>query len=318
MRYTSIGSLHPVLFVFLLFFCFRPGAAAQFFGPFDQSSTDFKKLYAPFIEEDEKVLRTWYHYVLTKTPEGIFRLRTFFPELMQMTTLEEFEDRKLSVRVGQAAYWFDNGNLKSKGVFKQNQRVGQWMFFHFNGNISEAGVYRNGKKSGQWGEYDRKGRLKKQLTYADGLKEGRFMEFDTAKNIINEGVYHADSIISQTHPEAYSFDDFFPVWRTQCEGITDPKELKACSEGQFLKFIYKWIQYPETARQLGVQGEASLSFLVLEDGSIDKVIVQSGLCKSIEEECLRVAAKLPGWKPPMVDGKSASVYYFLPIRFRLE
>ena len=85
-----------------------------------------------------------------------------------------------------------------------------------------------------------------------------------------------------------------------------------------MKFISENIQYPETAKENGIQGRAICQCVINKDGSItDVVVTRSTGDTSLDEEAIRVIESMPKWTPGMQRGQAVRVKYTLPINFRL-
>jgi len=86
--------------------------------------------------------------------------------------------------------------------------------------------------------------------------------------------------------------------------------------------LMKWLQdnliYPAIAIEQNIQGRVTLRFVVTADGSIDDVQVLKGLDPSCDKEALRVMKKMPKWNPGKQNGKAVSVYYSLPVVFKIN
>lgn len=87
---------------------------------------------------------------------------------------------------------------------------------------------------------------------------------------------------------------------------------------QIGKFIGKTLRYPPMARENGVQGRVTVSFVVEKDGSISDVQVLRGIGSGCDEEAVRVVKAMPKWKPGKQNGKAVRVHFNLPIMFRLD
>jgi len=142
-----------------------------------------------------------------------------------------------------------------------------------------------------------------------------------------EGIYKADTIFQQskTEEEPITYEDgtIFTIveempYLKQCERIKDSIERKKTSNQTLLKYIYSKISYPSFARENGVEEKAVISFTVMEDGSIQDIFAISGICESIEEECIHLVDNLPRWMPGKQKGKAVRVKYNLPVRFKLN
>ncbi|MFK8059385.1 MAG: nicotinic acid mononucleotide adenyltransferase [Polaribacter sp.] len=49
-----------------------------------------------------------------------------------------------------ATYYFDNGNVKVQGFFKDKKLTGTWSSFDKHGNKTKIAHYKEGKKVGKW------------------------------------------------------------------------------------------------------------------------------------------------------------------------
>lgn len=49
-----------------------------------------------------------------------------------------------------ATYYYENGNIKVQGFFKNKKLTGEWTRFDREGNKTQIGHYKEGKKVGKW------------------------------------------------------------------------------------------------------------------------------------------------------------------------
>ncbi|GHV29511.1 hypothetical protein FACS1894177_00520 [Bacteroidia bacterium] len=86
--------------------------------------------------------------------------------------------------------------------------------------------------------------------------------------------------------------------------------------------LQKWlssnIEYPKIASEQGIQGKVVVRFIIRSDGSVDDVQIVKSLDPACDEEALRVIKMMPKWNPGKENGKAVSVYYNLPVTFKLE
>ncbi len=83
-------------------------------------------------------------------------------------------------------------------------------------------------------------------------------------------------------------------------------------------FIRENVEYPEEAKEDGVQGRVLVKFIVRKDGSIDNINVTRSLDPLLDKEAIRVVENMPDWIPAQKDGKYVSSYFTIPIPFRLD
>jgi periplasmic protein TonB len=101
------------------------------------------------------------------------------------------------------------------------------------------------------------------------------------------------------------------------DGKNAPKSRQSYISGNFVyieKLISSQLTYPEKAKELNQQGTLSLSFVILENGSVDevKVIKSSGVRLLDDNAVMTVKKSAPYPKPPF----PAEIH--IPIAYNLE
>ena len=89
-------------------------------------------------------------------------------------------------------------------------------------------------------------------------------------------------------------------------------------EAALMKYLESHINYPPEAAKNNVQGHVIVQFVVKKDGSIGEVKVVRSLDKDLDKEAIRVIKSLPNFTPGRQDGKAVSVWYTLPVTFKLK
>ena len=64
---------------------------------------------------------------------------------------------------GNWVFYHSNGEIETKGKFKNGKRIGKWKYYHDNGNLKQISFYKDGEKSGIWSTYDYDGNLIKEI-----------------------------------------------------------------------------------------------------------------------------------------------------------
>ncbi len=89
-------------------------------------------------------------------------------------------------------------------------------------------------------------------------------------------------------------------------------------DAELLGFIAKNLRYPVMAQENGIEGKVYLRFVVSSTGDVKDVTVLRSLDPSCDKEAIRVIKMLPRWIPGKQNGKAVSVYYTVPITFKLQ
>lgn len=83
-----------------------------------------------------------------------------------------------------------------------------------------------------------------------------------------------------------------------------------------LASLQKKIQYPEEAREAGIEGRVIVQFIINKDGKVENPQIIKGVHESLEQETLRVVKKAE-FEPGMHNGIPVRVQYSLPITYKL-
>jgi TonB family protein len=89
---------------------------------------------------------------------------------------------------------------------------------------------------------------------------------------------------------------------------------------KLLEFIKKNIRYPELCKELGIEGNVYVKMVIDTVGRVTQVSIAKGIKEQcgLDQEALRVVKLLPNFIPAENGGKKVSVYYHVPVRFRLD
>ena len=89
-------------------------------------------------------------------------------------------------------------------------------------------------------------------------------------------------------------------------------------EQEILNYIGRNVRYPIIDQENNVQGKVILRFVVTKTGTVDKVEILRSLSHSSDNEAIRVVKSLPNFVPGKQNGRCVSVWYTLPVTFKLE
>jgi protein TonB len=140
-------------------------------------------------------------------------------------------------------------------------------------------------------------------TNDDLLKQGNQTLGDTAQR---------KPIIINPEPK---FDPDIPL------ELNDPileKPMFPGGEKELLKYIAQNTVYPGEAVTNEIEGTVYVRFAVMKTGLVDKVqIFKSSGEKLLDDEAIRVINTLPVWVPGKINGNAVSVWFLVPVRFKL-
>lgn len=131
--------------------------------------------------------------------------------------------------------------------------------------------------------------------------------------------------------KVYKVVEQMPVFGN-CEGFSGP-ELMRCSNTNLMTHIFENIQYPEAAKEAGIQGRAVVSFVVSKDGSITGAEIkvsslpegkvtdeaEAAAYTAMDAAVLTAVNDLPTWTSAGVQGgKAVNTQLVLPVQFKLD
>ncbi len=85
----------------------------------------------------------------------------------------------------------------------------------------------------------------------------------------------------------------------------------------FYKYVSHNIDYPATARRMGLTGKVFVQFVIDKDGKIIEVEAVKGMGAGCDEAAVEVLKNSPKWNPGKQRGRAVRVRMVLPITFKL-
>ena len=89
-------------------------------------------------------------------------------------------------------------------------------------------------------------------------------------------------------------------------------------ETALMKYLQSHINYPPMAAENNVQGRVVVQFVVDKTGKVGEVKIVRSVDKDLDKEAARVCASLPKFTPGRQNGQAVSVWYTLPVTFKLQ
>lgn len=94
------------------------------------------------------------------------------------------------LRQGVWKEYYETGELRSKGSYKNSITVGKWEFYFPNKTIEISGRYNNkGRKEGEWIWYYPNGEILLSENWLNGELDGPYIEYDEEGEILAQGEY---------------------------------------------------------------------------------------------------------------------------------
>jgi antitoxin component YwqK of YwqJK toxin-antitoxin module/GH24 family phage-related lysozyme (muramidase) len=92
---------------------------------------------------------------------------------------------------------YHNGQLRSKGSYKEGNKDGMWEIYNKDGQLEEKGPYKDDIAEGEWEWYYDNGNLHTKGLYKDGKRDGVWEWYDISGNLVFKGLYKDDELVKQ-------------------------------------------------------------------------------------------------------------------------
>ena len=105
---------------------------------------------------------------------------------------------------------------------------------------------------------------------------------------------------------------YFPGCEHHAEGSTEKRQ---CSNRSVIAFISNYLEYPEAAKQAGVEGTVYVSFVVEKNGAVTQPQLLRDIGNGCGEAALEVVERMPAWEPAQNGKEKVAVQMNLPVKF---
>lgn len=226
-------------------------------------------------------------------------------------------------------FYASNDQLEMEGTFigdgSRRTKVGKFAFFYENGQVKQEGEYKNGRKSGLWKEYYDNGQLSDEEFHLEE-KTLFYQHWDPSGNpLLTNGTGKYIQKTAADHEQHIEIRDSILIAAFTIDEISGDSIYLVVEEGAEykagLEVLYKGIgeelTYPKKARKMGIEGKVFVEFIVDKTGSVRDVKIVKGIGGGCDEEAINVLLTKNNWKPGMVKGKPVLQKMVLPIAFKL-
>lgn len=255
--------------------------------------------------------------------------------------------------------YYMNDSIYDKGEYSDPEGIrhnGKYECYYENGSLKSDGLYSNGNKDGFWKNYYENGQLKEFLefeidnellypkktilTYLNNSGDtlvvhgsGYYEEFNTnngsmASGKVKKGNKEGEWVCYRPNGELYykefynngkltegtSYDLYGKSYKySKIESAAEPKK----GVQEFYNFIAKNIRYPHVARKNRIQGIVYVQFIVDENGELTNIEVVKGFDSACDNEAKYTLSLCKSWLPAKQRGQNVKQRIILPITFKL-
>ena len=121
-----------------------------------------------------------------------------FRKMNDSNTFKIPEEKKEELKEVEDKAYYENGNLKHKGLLCNGKRIKEWKYYYENGNLNFIGSYDEyGEQTGVWKTYYENGIIKNIANYDFGGLVGLVKNFDEEGNYTSSTFYEEGSDLTK-------------------------------------------------------------------------------------------------------------------------
>ena len=141
------------------------------------------------------------------------------------------------------------------------------------------------------------------------VDDNLFLNLEDDSNIGIEIMDYVEAVVEEEEVE----EEAIPF-----QLVEEKPKFQGGDANDFTRWVNSRLQYPEIAKENGVQGRVTLQFTVNADGSVANVKVLRGVDPSLDQEAVRVVSSSPKWTPGRQRDRAVKVTYTFPVVFQLR
>jgi TonB family protein len=84
------------------------------------------------------------------------------------------------------------------------------------------------------------------------------------------------------------------------------------------EYFSRTLQYPEEGLKDSIQGVVTVSFIINEAGSPEKIQIENSLGEAFDRETIKMIEQMPRWNPATVNGKPIASRLAIPLTFQIK
>lgn len=99
--------------------------------------------------------------------------------------------------------------------------------------------------------------------------------------------------------------------------VEDMPKFKGNNLNTCIKYVQEHLEYPQEAREKGLNGIVEVFFVVDAKGRVTNAKIKRGVDPLLDKAALKAVNSMPDWTPGKQRGKSVAVQFEIPVEFKL-
>lgn len=176
--------------------------------------------------------------------------------------------------------------------------------------IEQYSDYEKKIKSGKSFAYHTNLKLKSIINFKEGKFHDTLQTFYSDGKLKREEIYKEGRMITGKCFGTNGLDTLYFPYETMAR--------YPGGEEAMVKYLKNNTIYPKKARKNGIEGAVYVRFVVNKNGEIVKLKIAKSVHPLLDDEAIKVVSNMGKWIPGELDGEKISMYFTLPIKFKLE
>ncbi len=130
-------------------------------------------------------------------------------------------------------------------------------------------------------------------------------------NFTEKGLNNPQLIITQEQDSTIPEDEIFFI-------VEEMPNFQGKGLNSFQDWAMDHLNYPEEAKEQGIEGIVYVGFVVNKKGGVTNVKIMRGADPLLDAEAIRIAKSSPAWMPGKQGGQVVNVAFTFPVKFVLQ
>ncbi len=225
--------------------------------------------------------------------------------------------KKEGVKVNTWFYWYENGSVKSEVLYGLDMATNNFNPFLIS-YWDTLGVKKVVDGNGDY-SYNGKYLLSldsiEEISFSGSVKHGRYVGL--WKGFYADGTLYCEETYNEKEEvtAGKSYDHAGKIYTYT--NIDVPAEYKG-GDAEMMGFLLRNVNYPWKEQSNEIQGKVMVGFTIDKNGKVKDVKVTRSVTPGFDKEALRVVNMLHNFKPATFRGQATSIYYNVPIIYKLQ
>lgn len=273
-----------------------------------------------------------YYYAIAYAHEGGWHCEDYDVAGQYLHSYTVYADQELTKRHGPFFYFYDNGNLRVAGQYRNDLQVGWWKTYYKSGQLKDSSQYSFGKLTGDSYSFYPSGKRAGQVTF-DISGKGQLINYYEDGTVSQRGFYlkdrQQDSVWTYYYPDGkVSFIEVFSIGLPsvlKCFNKRNGNPKRNCvidvparpvNENEMHAYQSTSLRWPAGVRFKNVRkARVIASYIIDREGKVADIRILKHIAPAFDEEVIRYLENMPPWLPARKYDQPVECTTIIPVTF---